>query len=58
MEEKARLIDELDTDPAAANSPEESDFSLGIFLVLALVCWPFGVVYALWHWRANSWALD
>ncbi len=57
MEEKVRLIDELGTDPAAATSPERSDFSLGIFLVLAGVCWPFGVVYALWHWRAG-WAAD
>jgi hypothetical protein len=53
MEEKARLIDELEGDPAAAPSPEQSDFSVGIFLALAFVFWPAAVVYALWHWRAS-----
>ena len=53
-EEKARLIDELDTDPVAASHRLRgaSGFSLWIFLVLTFVFWPAGVAYALWHWRA------
>ncbi len=53
MEEKARLIDELGTDPVAASSREQSDFSLGIFLVRTFVFRRFGAAYALWHWRAS-----
>jgi hypothetical protein len=53
-QEKARLIDELDTDPEGvrARSREPSGFSLAIFAVLVLVFWPLGVAYALWHWQA------
>jgi hypothetical protein len=54
MEERARLIDELDGDAAATRSgPFGSGFSLWIFAVLTFVFWPAGVAYAVWHWRAN-----
>ena len=53
-EEKARLIDELDTDPTAVDSRLRpgAGFSLWLFVVLTFVFWPAGVGYALWHWRA------
>ena len=53
-QEKARLIDELDTDPETSRSRnhQKSGFSLAIFVVLILVFWPAGVGYALWHWQA------
>jgi len=56
MEEKARLIDELDADPTARppHSGLPDGFSLGIFVVLTLVFWPFGVAYANWRWRASQ----
>lgn len=52
MEEKARLIEELDADPAPPSSHTKSSFSVPIFVVLLLLFWPLGVGYALWHWRA------
>jgi hypothetical protein len=54
MEQKAALIDELDTDPRALRARPESTFSIGLFVVLMLVFWPFGVGYALWHWHMQS----
>lgn len=56
MEEKAQLIDELDTDPdvMSARYKMPTDFSVGIFILLTLVFWPFGITYAFWKWRANQ----
>ena len=55
MEEKAQLIDELDTDPEimSARMKAPTDFSVGIFVVLTLVFWPFGITYALWKWHKS-----
>jgi hypothetical protein len=53
LEEKARLIDELDTDPESARPGPKSSFSLPIFVVLTFVFWPLAVGYALWHWHAS-----
>lgn len=55
MEEKAQLIDALDTDPeiASARNQQGSTFSIGIFVFLTVVFWPFGVGYALWKWRTS-----
>jgi hypothetical protein len=53
LEEKARLIDELDADPATARPDPRSSFSLPIFVVLTIVFWPLAVGYALWHWHAS-----
>ena len=56
MEEKAQLIDELDTDPEimSARNKAPTDFSVGIFIVLTLAFWPFGIAYAFWKWRASQ----
>ena len=56
MEEKAQLIDELDTDPElmSARNKTPTDFSVGIFVVLILFFWPLGIAYAFWKWRANQ----
>jgi hypothetical protein len=56
MEEKARVIDELDTDPAtlSARNRPGSRFSPGVFLVLTLVFWPLAVGYAFWCWQAGA----
>jgi len=54
LEERARLIDELETPPTRLASPEESNFSLGVFIVLTVIFWPFGLGYAIWHWHAAS----
>ena len=55
MEEKARLIDELDTDPSPqrTGNSQPASFSIGIFVVLALVFWPLAIGYAFWHWRTS-----
>jgi hypothetical protein len=50
-EEKARLIDELDTDPEPPSRRSDADFSLGVFVLLTFLCWPLGVGYALWKWH-------
>ena len=56
MEEKAQLIDELDTDPEvmSARYKMPTDFSVGIFVVLILFFWPLGIAYAFWKWRASQ----
>jgi hypothetical protein len=56
IEEKAQLIDELDTDPEvmSARYKMPTDFSVGIFIVLTLIFWPFGITYAFWKWRASQ----
>jgi len=46
MEEKAQLIDELDTDPEVMSARM-------IFVLLTLVFWPFGITYALWKWHTS-----
>jgi hypothetical protein len=56
MEEKAQLVDELDTDPeimSARNSPP-SNFSIPIFAILTLFFWPLAIGYAFWKWRAGE----
>jgi hypothetical protein len=55
VEEKSRLIDELDDEVARtrrAATPERS-FSIPLFVILSLAFWPLGVGYALWHWQAS-----
>jgi hypothetical protein len=54
MEQKAALTDELDTDPRVVSARPEATFSIGLFVVLMLVFWPFGVGYALWHRHLQS----
>jgi len=56
MEERAQLIDELDTNPEimSARNKVPTDFSVGIFVVLTLIFWPFGITYAFWKWRASQ----
>jgi hypothetical protein len=54
LETRARLIDELDTDPTQPSRRRESGFSVALFIILTVVFWPFGVGYALWHWRASQ----
>ncbi len=56
MEEKAQLIDELDTDPAvvSARNRGESDFSIPIFAILTLLFWPLGIGYAFWKWQSGQ----
>jgi len=55
-EEKAQLIDELDTDPAitSARNRTHSSFSIPIFAILTLFFWPLGIGYALWKWQAGE----
>ncbi|MAG29806.1 MAG: hypothetical protein CL908_02795 [Deltaproteobacteria bacterium] len=56
MEEKARLIDELDTNPEvmSARCDRPSNFSIPIFVILMLFFWPLGIGYAFWKWRAGE----
>ena len=56
MEEKAQLIDELDTDPEimSARNRRPSNFSIPIFAILTLLFWPLGIGYAVWKWRAGE----
>jgi hypothetical protein len=56
MEEKAHLIDTLDTDPEvrSARNRVRPKFSVGLFLLLTFVFWPMGIGYAFWKWRAAS----
>jgi hypothetical protein len=56
MEEKAQLIDELDTDPEvmSARYKMPTNFSVGIFVLLILFFWPLGIAYAFWKWRASQ----
>lgn len=55
-EEKAQLIDELDTDPEIKSSQNRkgSNFSVGIFALLTIIFWPLGIAYAFWTWRASQ----
>lgn len=53
VEEKTRLIEELDTDPETAARNPSSDFSVWLFVLLTLVFWPLGVGYALWKWHQS-----
>lgn len=56
MEEKARVIEELETDPEtlrARNRPP-SRFSPLVFVVLTCLFWPLAVGYAFWCWRAGA----
>ena len=55
IEEKARLIEELDTDPidSAPRRGDPSGFSVGILLVLAVVFWPAAAAYAFYHWNVS-----
>lgn len=55
-EEKAQLIDELDTDPEIKSSQirKGSNFSVGIFALLTIIFWPLGIAYAFWTWRASQ----
>ena len=56
MEEKAQLIDELDTDPEimSARNRRPSNFSIPVFAILTLLFWPLGIGYAIWKWRAGE----
>ncbi len=56
MEEKAQLIDELDTDPEimSARNRRSSNFSIPTFAILTLFFWPLGIGYAFWKWRAGE----
>jgi hypothetical protein len=56
MEEKARLIDELETDPAtlAARNRPRSSFSPIAFVLLTCLFWPLALGYAFWAWRAGA----
>jgi DNA-directed RNA polymerase subunit RPC12/RpoP len=57
LEERARLVDELDGEGAASTTRSDQaarSFSIPIFLVLSLVFWPLGLGYALWHWQAAA----
>ena len=56
VEEKAELIEELDTDPAimSARASAGSNFSVAVFVILTLVFWPIGIGYAFWKWRASE----
>jgi len=58
LEEKARLIEELDGGAAArraraASNGNERNFSIALFVILCLVFWPLGVAYALYSWHAS-----
>lgn len=56
MEEKAELIDRLDTDPTviqARNAPS-SNFSVPVFVILCIVFWPLAIGYAFLKWRASQ----
>lgn len=55
-EEKAQLIDALDTDPeiTSARNRSDSSFSIPIFAILTLFFWPLGIGYALWKWQAGE----
>ena len=60
LEEKARLIDTLDADPVVSNTRAQppSDFSVGLFIFLTLLFWPFGALYAFRKWQAyQGWEL-
>ena len=54
-EEKARLIEELDSDTGTGQErPGEAHFSVPIFVVLLLVFWPLAIGYAFWHWQVQQ----
>ncbi len=50
------LIDELDTDPEILNAQYklQTDFSVGVFTVLMLIFWPFGIDCAYSKWRVRG----
>jgi hypothetical protein len=56
MEEKAQLIDELETDPeiASARNRDDTNFSIAIFAFLTLFFWPLGIGYAIWKWQSGQ----
>ncbi len=56
IEEKAELIDALDTDPEIIRSrnSSRSTFSVPVFVMLLIVFWPLGIGYAFWKWRASQ----
>jgi hypothetical protein len=53
-EEKARLIEELETDPVERRARHRREFSVALFVALVLVCWPLAVGYAFWHWHLQQ----
>ncbi len=56
LEEKARVIDELHGERGgrALRPAEKGSFSIPLFALLAAVCWPLAIVYALWQWRTSQ----
>jgi hypothetical protein len=56
IEEKARLIDELDADPSEPGRGRRmgSGFSPVLFLFMTVLFWPAAVAYAIYHWHVGD----
>jgi len=56
LEDKARVIDALKDElcPRVTQREPAKRFSVPLFALLAVACWPLAIAYALWHWRAGE----